>query len=58
MGDRYILNTRCAWCNKYNGETLFNEEWASTYTCKYCKKENELRMNIKSYKLLKGGRKK
>lgn len=58
MSERYILNTKCAWCYKYNGEMLFNEEWASRYICKHCRQHNELRISIKSYKILKGGRKK
>jgi len=40
MGDRYILNLKCAYCNKENDDILYIVEWSDSFKCKHCNKNN------------------
>lgn len=50
MSDRYIIDLKCVYCKKKNEGVLFNEEWASTFLCEHCGKENHIRHQFKAYK--------
>jgi DNA-directed RNA polymerase subunit RPC12/RpoP len=52
MSDRYILDINCAYCNFLNEGVLFNLEWADTFICVKCSKENYIKPSFKAYKTI------
>ncbi len=46
MGDRYIIEINCAWCNHTNKNLIYNQEWATDFFCERCKKENDIEVNF------------